>query len=1064
MDLFVELVVRTQDHKFISSEQLIQRYIDEIILGDPSLGKPALLALEEIAFEMLNQRSLYISKTKFSNLGIINKLERINILYLTDKGLISFGHQTLIDVFVINNAISRGETLFSFITSLPPVPFIRPFIRKFLNRLYFEDQKAFRKQIRKVLTSNIAFHIRRLAASTIAEHLPSSDYWPMIFDTFKKNKEIFQVIYLNANKVEWFDYWDENLVPLLQADNDHKALVAHAHRISIWKNERPKEIIGFWINILEIVEKDNPLIFSLESYLAGMNKAYSSLILPLLNKLISLAGDKHFNLGNIVVNCVLSGTVDDSYLINFICKDLSNSEITSHNLSNYLHCGSHEFGQDNKDFLLNHMKNSEQFLNLVIEKIEQWNTVRNEKWRIKGFHKLGSFLSSTSFENIHSKSDLHHSDSLKELLNAVEQSILNQAERNSLWWIQNKKNLGESNELALRYFSILACSAYPENNTDLIFQLLIDYDLLLSCLVYEIGELINKGFVFLTFEQQEIISDSLLSILIKNINDDETKWKYYRAAKYTKCIPGYKRVQSINKYLDLVEKERGPLTLTPEIHSESGIVRSPFSYKMFLKLDNNHIVYILEYYKDFKRNISSDLIGGKDMVGRELRRAASYAPNRFFSLLIKQQSEIIDLFKGEIVEGISDYIECVYGNLQKPENWNPIEIQNISDFVESLLNFLDRYPNSLDKSHSKANLIKACSLIVSNSYGAFKLAFHIVGFTNLIEENSVSLSTNDLLTAGINSKKGIVAEATIILCNRLIELNESIPEILLVALSKLIKDDNPAIRAVILHRFHYFLFNKPEQGWLLLDHILQKSVGLWEISYNCLYYTYQNYFLHVNKILNYIYKNGNDSDLKTWAMISSLSVLSGYIKFDVFLKSLIKIDNKNAWEGAGKVWTNSINLKNNREMCIKGITIGLQIKNAKNIITEELNIIFNQSSFIILPKEVINLYLSSFLDNEDKNKSFHGFDKWLNRLSQYDPLTALEALDLFIDNILSRNSYYYDSDNNLPQILTRVFAEAEEKEESDNGEMLIKVISCQDKLLQLGISEIENWLKDAERP
>jgi hypothetical protein len=48
--------------------------------------------------------------------------------------------------------------------------------------------------------------------------------------------------------------------------------------------------------------------------------------------------------------------------------------------------------------------------------------------------------------------------------------------------------------------------------------------------------------------------------------------------------------------------------------------------------------------------------------------------------------------------------------------------------------------------------------------------------------------------------------------------------------------------------------------------------------------------------------------------------------------------------------------------------------------------------------------------------------------------------------------------------LTSLFREAEEREESDNGEMLQRVLILQDSLIKKGVNNIESWLQDAERP
>lgn len=47
--------------------------------------------------------------------------------------------------------------------------------------------------------------------------------------------------------------------------------------------------------------------------------------------------------------------------------------------------------------------------------------------------------------------------------------------------------------------------------------------------------------------------------------------------------------------------------------------------------------------------------------------------------------------------------------------------------------------------------------------------------------------------------------------------------------------------------------------------------------------------------------------------------------------------------------------------------------------------------------------------------------------------------------------------------MTRLFREAEEREESDGEKMLRSVVEMQDMLLSLGIDDVINWLKAAER-
>jgi hypothetical protein len=58
----------------------------------------------------------------------------------------------------------------------------------------------------------------------------------------------------------------------------------------------------------------------------------------------------------------------------------------------------------------------------------------------------------------------------------------------------------------------------------------------------------------------------------------------------------------------------------------------------------------------------------------------------------------------------------------------------------------------------------------------------------------------------------------------------------------------------------------------------------------------------------------------------------------------------------------------------------------------------------------------------------------------------------------------HDHENNLTELPTRVFAQAEEQEESDGKAMLQRVVAAQDAPLSLGVDGVNDWLNVAERP
>ncbi|MDL2284758.1 MarR family transcriptional regulator [Oxalobacter sp. OttesenSCG-928-P03] len=102
-------------------------------------------------------------------------------------------------------------------------------------------------------------------------------------------------------------------------------------------------------------------------------------------------------------------------------------------------------------------------------------------------------------------------------------------------------------------------------------------------------------------------------------------------------------------------------------------------------------------------------------------------------------------------------------------------------------------------------------------------------------------------------------------------------------------------------------------------------------------------------------------------------------------------------------------------------------------------------------------------DSENKHRNLFGFEEWLNAISQRKPELALAAAETYLTYVSNTKSYFYDHDNQLVQLMTRLFAEAEEREESDGGKMLQRVVSLQDLLLSLGVNSMNEWLKAAER-
>lgn len=312
---------------------------------------------------------------------------------------------------------------------------------------------------------------------------------------------------------------------------------------------------------------------------------------------------------------------------------------------------------------------------------------------------------------------------------------------------------------------------------------------------------------------------------------------------------------------------------------------------------------------------------------------------------------------------------------------------------------------------------------------------------------------------------GHIAEALMILTNGLLKHSVQFPDLLLPTLRRFAGNEHPAIRALIVRNLPYLQSQNHELGWELFYVAMQDATGLWEIAEPCLYYAYHNYFGDVAPLLARIQSEGSGEDMETWGRISALAALANHIDIIGLLNDLKAIDNTEAWRGAASVWTNHENIIQHREQCLNGIEEGLKANNPHAmVVAQQLEQLF-YNTIISIPIGLIQLFFNVFEKNsEDKYHSFFCLEKWLNVTSNSDPEQALAITEIYLAYVKRTGSYLYDQENNLTQLMTRLFAEAEEREESDHGVMLKRVVSLQDLLLALGVDGVNDWLKAAERP
>lgn len=1067
--LFVELALRGGSFNVVTSQALAQRYLDTIVRDNAALGEVAIQAIEAVADEMLRLRSLAVPLQRFTaSQDVLRVFCSLNLLQKTQDEKLTFGHQTLLDVLVISGAVRRGITLNEFIQSLPPVPFVRPSIRSFIAQLAMGERREFRKQLRTVLTGNAAFHIRRLVAESLAEQIPLDDDWPLIRDLRDKHREVFQVIYYQATRIEWYHFWFKHLVPVLKDTQDVEGLTAHVHRVTLWKNEDADGVLKFWLEALSLDGLDsNKLAEHFGFYLSEIKMENLILVAPLLERLLSMPRSEFGSLGRAVARCVAAGAADDNLLWRYIAGDISEDDEVDFHFGNKLHCQSHEFGNGDDNFLLQRMVMSTELLDLALKSIEQWSHSRVLK---KGQWMTGSmgFLGKTSYNKIHSQHGLRYIDGENILLGAMEAAILNHAKIHSEWWQSNRERLCFNADGALRYFSIFACTTYLDTNMDLVGRILSNKEFLESDLSYELGTLMQAAFIYLDKSLQDAVMQAILSIHAESGKDDSNLfWILKVRAELISTIPCHMRSPDTQAILDARERTTGMLVRQPFIGMRGGTVSAPFSFEIFFDASDAGVIRLLTHYTGHSDRHGADfLIGGEREVGGQMREASSRHPARFLSLLSTHWVDISKGFRDDIMDGVANYLSHRYGNLQANGTWTPLDEPDAAALASQILDELERHPNHWQFNRSASKALEACAHVIQDTQNAERLVFLAIGFVNLIEESTIRGDSVDLLTTGINMMGGNVAESMMILANKLQEHCVPCPELLSHTLLRFAGHKHPAIRVLILRRLPYFQSRSPELGWDLFHLAMQDSSGLWQSAEPCLYYAYHDSFEKVSPLLARIRNEEDGIDLETWGRISALAALSKRIDFAVWIENLKTLNSTEAWQGAASVWTHPENIKQHREQCLAGIKAGLNAASphAAAVVQQIDHIFRDNTPPISIPIELIRLCFTVFeSDSENKHHRLFGFDEWLNATAQRDPEYALAVTEIYLAYVCRAKPYFYDHENRITQLMTRLFAEAEEREESDHGAMLQRVVSVQDTLLSLGVNGVNDWLKAAER-
>jgi hypothetical protein len=489
--LFTDITAKSQGKNVLSSQELIEAYLDVVVAEDADLGDKAMAAIEEMASEMLSSRRHQLPRSRvLVDETTLQHLLSANVLFKGERHEIGFGHQTLLDALSVRGAIRRGMTLLAFVQSLQPVPFVRPAIRAFFIHLRLSDRPAFRAQTRAVFDADVAFHIKRMIAESYGALEPEDDDWSLLRHLFRNHVAQFRSVFDSAVALCWHQFWVRNLVPLLESEGHVTWLEIYVNRAGAWANADPESVFALWTRFAASTQAVRSNLRRQFSFaLRGFEHLAKVDAYPLLKLLVESPSERHFSLGGPLLAWAQHDTRGDELLWQYVVGDVPEHPKYVGEIDRVLKCDNENFRD--LDAFASRISQSEVLLNLAVASLEEWSG------RIAGRRVQAGpnreFLDETSFGVVHSNHALHHTTSVGTLVRAVEKAILLHAEAHDEWWTNSAARICLSDCGGLRHVGMLGVALRPDANAAVIRQFFEDERRLEIADPHELGNLIASS-------------------------------------------------------------------------------------------------------------------------------------------------------------------------------------------------------------------------------------------------------------------------------------------------------------------------------------------------------------------------------------------------------------------------------------------------------------------------------------------------------------------------------------------------------------------------------------------
>nr|WP_321513163.1 AAA family ATPase [uncultured Pseudodesulfovibrio sp.] len=1034
---------------------LFDRYLVEYVEKDSLLGTRAIDLLHHMAKEMMKSRCCSLpTVTISSEAELSRRLISQGILIEQQPGVIAFSHQTLVENLLVRGSITNGEGLVDFIHNHPPLPFVRPVVRAFFGHLRVVDRTRFSREFRKTLSDDkIAYHLKRLLVESFAEMSVDEKDWSLVRWLLNDHPDLFRRCLYAVQDVSWLDMIEQRLLSIFVGQKDRNVWEQIVtQRLTVWVEKYPERVIKMWIGLYDNSSDKANQAYNTSIHLGDLKKWTTEGVGGLLERLVSAEGFERDFIGKPLSLWIDATNQGDELLWSYIIKKVPD-EGPSRYGEKELRCDEHDF--HDAQFLKKRLLKSELLLGLVMDSLIGWS---KKEGRLSDLHSFSDyFLMDSSWRYTHNSREMYSADGINILLSYVESALKVHARHNTTWWRDNELRIRGAREFGFMYLLTLCYKENPEKNSDGITSLLTDKELLrFGRIEFELGSLANSTYHLLS-EEVAAENQTLVMELYAEEGDEGSvpDWVNRRRYDYLVWIPNIWRTKGAQAFIDRFKCAFGYQHPSPQIWSSGGAVRQPFEHQMLCQLSASWAMKLVRHYNEEVgfESMADRLSGGKREALWGFREAASLCPKSMLKLLPLIQKEGLDTkFVHEIYTGLAHHVRYLHGNMSSAQNdWKPVEDSIPKEELRKLvLVGLERNAVVWDDLGCTSSLLRAGIDVVDDQSDAERLFKNHKDFYSRV--GTVSKDKKYAIEDG--------AEALIRLAEVCVENEWDLLPKVDKLLGRYVHDADESTLITFLRHLPFLIYKNPEPSWgFFLAAMDRLDIDKWWAAERCFYYNYRDQAEEVYQYVDKLLGSESEEGLEVAGKIITLMYLSDIVDEEKYFSRITKSPEK-AMQGAVTNLAHNLYIEDVSTRCRNALSRIFAECSLTESVMRSFGSVFREDSKKrnMVGRDLVFSYLKA-LPKVSGSPGIFSFHRWLHAQAKNDPIQNLEYLEAMADTYeeCGADTRLYGAREDIPIVLREILIEADE---TDDPDLISRVVNVQDRLMQTGFDGISKLYDD----